>query len=82
VEIVLSAQRFCSLKSIPRLMEDGFLHAKEYDVIDSVNKLIGWNPDKIKVCYERIQKRNRQGENIPSIHYLESLHQKHLDMTI
>lgn len=25
-------------------------------------------------------KRNRQGENIPSIHYLESLHQKHLDM--
>jgi deoxyadenosine/deoxycytidine kinase len=69
------------------LMEDGFLHEKEYNIIDSVNNLMGWNPDKIimllcdpKVCYERIQKRNREGENIPSLHYLESLHQKHLDM--
>lgn len=69
------------------LREDGFLHEKEYDIIGKVNDLAGWNPDVIivllcdpDVCYERIKKRNRQGENIPSIDYLKALHQKHLDL--
>jgi thymidine kinase len=69
------------------LMEDGFLHPKEYDIIDRVNQLMGWYPNKFvvllcdpKVCFERIQKRGREGENIPSLKYLESLHQKHLEM--
>lgn len=69
------------------LMEDGFLHPKEYDIIDQVNRVMGWNPHQIvmllcdpKVCYERIKKRGREGENIPSLKYLDSLHEKHLDM--
>lgn len=69
------------------LVEDGFLHEKEYDIIGKVNDLMGWNPDKIvillcdpEVCYQRIKIRDRQGENIPSLKYLESLHQKHLEM--
>jgi deoxyadenosine/deoxycytidine kinase len=69
------------------LNEDKFLHKLEYDVIGKVNDLIGWTPDYVvvllcdpKVCYERIQKRNRPGENIPSMHYLEALHNKHLEL--
>lgn len=69
------------------LMEDGFLHQKEYDIIGKVNELAGWTPDTLivllcdpEVCYERIKKRNREGENIPSLEYLKALHQKHLDL--
>jgi len=69
------------------LMEDGFLHEKEYDIIGKVNDLTGWTPDVLivllcdpEVCYERIKKRNREGENIPSLDYLKTLHQKHLDI--
>ncbi len=67
------------------LMEDKFLHEKEYNLIDQVNNLIGWTPDMLivllcdpEVCYERIKKRNRDGENIPGIKYLQALHEKHL----
>jgi deoxyadenosine/deoxycytidine kinase len=69
------------------LKEDGFLHEKEYDIIGKVNDLAGWSPDVIVVllcdpdiCYERIKKRGREGENIPSVEYLKALHQKHLDL--
>jgi thymidylate kinase len=69
------------------LKEGGFLHEKEYDIIGKVNDLAGWTPDVIiillcdpDVCFERIKKRNRQGENIPSIDYLRALHQKHLEL--
>jgi deoxyadenosine/deoxycytidine kinase len=69
------------------LKEDGFLHEKEYDIIGKVNDLAGWSPDIVvvllcdpDVCYERIKKRGREGENIPSVDYLRALHQKHLDL--
>lgn len=69
------------------LKEDGFLHEKEYDIIGKVNEIAGWTPNLIivllcdpDVCFERIKKRNRQGENIPSIGYLKALHQKHLEL--
>lgn len=69
------------------LKEDGFLHEKEYDIIGRVNDLAGWTPDVVvvllcdpDVCYQRIKKRGREGENIPSIDYLKALHQKHLDL--
>jgi thymidine kinase len=69
------------------LKEDGFLHEKEYDIIGKVNDLAGWTPDVVfvllcdpDVCYERIKKRGREGENIPSVEYLRALHQKHLDL--
>ena len=69
------------------LKEDGFLHEKEYDIIGRVNDLAGWTPDVVvvllcdpDVCYERIKKRGREGENIPSLDYLKTLHQKHLDL--
>jgi deoxyadenosine/deoxycytidine kinase len=69
------------------LKEDGFLHEKEYDIIGKVNDLAGWSPDVVivllcnpDVCYERIKKRNREGENIPSVDYLRALHQKHLEL--
>jgi deoxyguanosine kinase len=69
------------------LFEDGFLHPKEYDIIGKLNDLIGWKPDALvvllcdpEICHQRIKKRNREGENIPSIDYLKSLHQKHLDL--
>lgn len=69
------------------LKEDGFLHEKEYDIIGKVNDITGWTPNLIivllcdpDVCFERIKKRNRHGENIPSIDYLKALHQKHLEL--
>jgi deoxyadenosine/deoxycytidine kinase len=69
------------------LKEDGFLHSKEYDIIGKVNDLAGWYPDLVivllcdpEVCFERIKKRGRDGENIPSLEYLKSLHQKHLEL--
>ena len=69
------------------LKEDGFLHEKEYDIIGKVNDIAGWTPDIVvvllcdpEVCFERIKKRNREGENIPSLDYLKSLHQKHVDL--
>ena len=69
------------------LKEDGFLHEKEYDIIGKVNDLAGWSPDIVvvllcdpDVCYERIKKRGREGEKIPSVDYLRALHQKHLDL--
>ena len=69
------------------LMESKFLHPKEYQLIDQVNQLTGWNPDLVivllcdpDVCFERIKKRGREGENIPSIDYLRALHQKHLEL--
>lgn len=69
------------------LKEDGFLHEKEYDIIGKVNDLAGWSPHIVvvllcdpNVCYERIKKRGREGENIPSVDYLKALHQKHLDL--
>jgi deoxyadenosine/deoxycytidine kinase len=69
------------------LLEDGLLHPLEFSIIGQVNELMGWNPDKIvillcdpEVCFKRIEKRNREGENIPSLSYLESLHQKHLEL--
>jgi deoxyadenosine/deoxycytidine kinase len=69
------------------LMESKFLHEKEYQLIDQVNSLTGWNPDLVivllcdpDICFERIKKRGREGENIPSIDYLKSLHQKHLEL--
>jgi deoxyadenosine/deoxycytidine kinase len=69
------------------LMESKFLHPKEFELIDQVNDLTGWHPDLVivllcdpNVCYERIKKRGRQGENIPSIDYLKALHQKHLEL--
>ena len=69
------------------LVDDGFLHPKEFELIDQVNDLIGWMPDIMiillcdpQVCYKRIKLRNREGENIPSLHYLEALHQKHLEL--
>jgi deoxyadenosine/deoxycytidine kinase len=69
------------------LKEDGFLHEKEYDIIGKVNDLAGWTPDVVvvllcdpNICYERIKKRGREGENIPSMDYLKTLHQKHLDL--
>jgi len=68
------------------LLQDGLLHQLEYNIIDQVNTLIGWEPNVLivllcdpKVCLERIIKRARPGENIP-LSYLESLHQKHLDL--
>jgi deoxyadenosine/deoxycytidine kinase len=69
------------------LMDDGFLHPKEYDIIDKVNELAGWYPEVVvvlicepEVCFERIKKRGREGENIPSLDYLKALHQKHLSL--
>jgi thymidine kinase len=67
------------------LMDDGYLHPKEYDIIGKVNEIAGWYPDMVvvlicdpEVCFERIKKRGREGENIPSLDYLKSLHQRHL----
>jgi deoxyadenosine/deoxycytidine kinase len=69
------------------LKEDGFLHEKEYDIIGKVNEIAGWTPDIVvillcdpDVCYQRIKKRGREGENIPSIDYLKALHKKHLEL--
>jgi deoxyadenosine/deoxycytidine kinase len=69
------------------LMESKFLHPMEYELIDQVNRLTGWEPHIVivllcdpDVCYERIKKRGREGENIPSVEYLKSLHQKHLEL--
>jgi deoxyadenosine/deoxycytidine kinase len=67
------------------LMDDGYLHPKEYDIIGKVNEIAGWFPDVVvvlicdpEVCYERIKKRGREGENIPSLDYLKALHKRHL----
>ena len=67
------------------LNEDGFLHEKEFKLIDTVNSLIGWQPNACivllcdpEICYKRIKTRNRNGENIPGLSYLEALHKKHL----
>lgn len=67
------------------LLDAGYLHSKEYDIIGKVNEIAGWVPDVVvvlicepEVCYERIQKRGREGENIPSLEYLKALHQRHL----
>jgi deoxyadenosine/deoxycytidine kinase len=69
------------------LLDDGFLHPKEFEIIGQVNQLIGWMPEYVimllcdpDVCYQRIKKRGRQGENIPSIDYLVALHNKHLEL--
>lgn len=69
------------------LLDDGFLHPKEFEIIGQVNQLIGWTPEYVimllcdpDVCYQRIKKRGRQGENIPSIDYLVALHNKHLEL--
>jgi deoxyadenosine/deoxycytidine kinase len=67
------------------LMDDGYLHPKEYDIIGKVNEIAGWYPDIVvvlicdpEICFERIKKRGREGENIPSLDYLKALHQRHL----
>jgi deoxyadenosine/deoxycytidine kinase len=69
------------------LMESGFLHEKEYYLIDQMNELIGWHPDVMiilicepELCYERYKKRGREGEDIPSIEYLKELHRKHIEL--
>jgi deoxyadenosine/deoxycytidine kinase len=66
------------------LLDDGYLHPLEYNIIDQVNRLVGWTPDHLivlacdpKVCLQRIESRGRPGESIP-LSYLESLHEKHM----
>jgi deoxyadenosine/deoxycytidine kinase len=69
------------------LMENGFLHEKEYYLIDQMNELIGWNANIMIIlkcdpekCYERYKKRGREGEDIPNIEYLKELHKKHMEL--
>lgn len=69
------------------LHADGFLNEVEFEMIDRVNRLIGWTPNVVFVllcepeeCVERIKKRNREDEKIPGIDYIRLLHQKHLEL--
>ena len=60
---------------------------EELDLFDELLKAIGWDQDVIiylktspEICYERMQKRNRQCEETVSLEYLKKLEKKHLDM--
>jgi deoxyadenosine/deoxycytidine kinase len=66
------------------LYEDNMMTELEWKLTNEFNDDYGWLPDIVvylkccpEICYERISKRNRDGENTISIDYLQKVHEKY-----
>ena len=71
------------------LEQDGHLGKLDMELMRNYNKIFGWTPKYIiyirtppDVCYMRIQRRNRQGENTIPLEYLVQLHALYEDLYI
>lgn len=63
------------------LVENGCLSKEENNLCMRYNMEFGWLPEKIiyietdpKICFGRIQERNREGESSISLDYLQKIH--------
>jgi deoxyadenosine/deoxycytidine kinase len=63
------------------LVESGNLSKEENNLCMRINMEFGWLPKKIiyietdpKICFGRIQERNREGESSISLDYLQKIH--------
>ncbi len=66
------------------LYEDKMMSELEWNLTNEFAQDYGWLPDVVvylkcspTVCYERIGKRNRNGEETISLQYLEKVHEKY-----
>ena len=66
------------------LYEDNMMSELEWNLTNEFNEDYGWLPDIVvylkcppNVCYERISKRSRTGEELISIDYLQKVHEKY-----
>ncbi len=69
------------------LVEDKMMTELEWELTNEFNNDYGWMPDIVvylkcdpDICYKRIQKRNRDGEQNISIDYLKRLHDKYEEL--
>ncbi len=69
------------------LFEDNKMTQLEWELTNEFNNDYGWVPDIVvylkcdpEICYERIQKRNRDGEQSISLEYLKRIHSKYEEM--
>ncbi len=66
------------------LYEDNMMSELEWNLTNEFAQDYGWLPDVVvylkcspNICYERISKRNRHGEETISLEYLEKVHEKY-----
>jgi deoxyadenosine/deoxycytidine kinase len=69
------------------LFEDNKMTQLEWDLTNEFNNDYGWVPDIVvylkcdpEICYQRIQKRNRDGEHSITLDYLKRIHDKYEEM--
>jgi len=69
------------------LFEDNLMNQLEWDLTNEFNMDYGWLPDIIiylkcdpEICYQRISKRNRNGEETIKLEYLKRLHTKYEEL--
>lgn len=67
--------------------DSGFITPDELELFDSALETFSWDQDVViyirttpEVCFERMQKRNRDCEGNVSLKYLQDLHDKHESM--
>jgi deoxyadenosine/deoxycytidine kinase len=69
------------------LYEDKMMNELEWNLTNEFNSQFGWLPDIVfylrcspEICHQRINQRNRNGEESISLEYLEKVHQKYEEL--
>lgn len=69
------------------LFEDNMMSELEWNLTNEFSEDYGWTPDIVvylkcspEICYERVNKRNRNGEELISLDYLCKVNQKYEEL--